>query len=101
MIGALDISDASLQVPQESKTRLRVVDSVGYGYAKCLPGQRDGARRWFFFFCDFLEKQLGMECCKEQPSILKVNNANGGGCMLLLFYLQCHQISCIKRFCPC
>ena len=51
--------------------------------AECLPGQRDGARSWYFFFCDFLEKQLGMECCKEQRSILKVKNANGGGCMLL------------------
>ena len=51
--------------------------------AKCLAGQRDGARRWYFFFCDFLEKHLNMECCKEQPSILKVNKADGGGCMLL------------------
>ena len=24
-----------------------------------------------------------MECCKEQPSILKVNKANGSGCLLL------------------
>ena len=24
-----------------------------------------------------------MECCKEQPSILKVNSANGSGCLLL------------------
>ena len=30
MIEALDISDAYLQVPQESKRRLKVVDAVGY-----------------------------------------------------------------------
>ena len=86
VIGALDISDAYLQVPQEFKRKLRVVDSGGYDdliIAKCLPGQRDGARRWYFFFCDFLEKHLNMECCKEQPSISKVNKADGGGCMLL------------------
>ena len=86
VIGALDISDAYLQVPQEFKRKLRVVDSGGYDnliIAKCLPGQRDGARRWYFFFCDFLEKHLNMECCKEQPSILKVSKADGGGCMLL------------------
>ena len=86
VIGALDISDAYLQVPQESKRHLKVVDAVGYDdliIAKCLPGQGDGARRWYFFFCEFLEKQLEMECCKEQPSILKVNKANGSGCLLL------------------
>ena len=86
VIGALDISDAYLQVPQEFKRRLKVVDNGGCDdliIAKCLPGQRDGARRWYFFFCDFLEKQLNMECCKEQPSILKVSKADGGGCMLL------------------
>ena len=86
VIGALDISDAYLQVPQEFKRKLRVVDSGGYDnlvIAKCLPGQRDGARRWYFFFCDFLEKHLNMECCKEQPSILKVSKSDGGGCMLL------------------
>ena len=86
VIGALDISDAYLQVPQESKRHLKVVDAVGYDdliITKCLPGQRDGARHWYFFFCEFLEKQLGMECCKEQPSILKVNKANGSGCLLL------------------
>ena len=86
VIGALDISDAYLQVPQESKRHLKVVDAVGYDdliIAKCLPGQRDGARCWYFFFCEFLEKQLGMECCKEQPSILKVSKAHGSGCSLL------------------
>ena len=85
VIGALDISDAYLQVPQEFKRHLKVVDAVGYDdliIAKCLPGQRDGARRWYFS-CEFLEKQLGMECCKEQPSILKVNKANGSGFLLL------------------
>ena len=86
VIGALDISDAYLQVPHKSKRHLKVVDAVGYDdliVAKCLPGQRDGARRWYFFFCEFLEKQLGVECCKEQPSILKVSKANGSGCLLL------------------
>lgn len=68
VIGALDISDAYLQVPQEFKRRLKVVDNGDYDaliIAKCLPGQRDGARRWYFFFCDFLEKKLNMECCLE------------------------------------
>ena len=88
VIGALDISDAYLQVPQtqESKRRLKVVHAGGYDdliIAKCLLGQRDGARGWYFFFCEFLEKQLRTECCKEQPSILKMNKANGGGCLLL------------------
>ena len=57
VIGALDISDAYLQVPQESKRRLKVVDAVGYDaliIAKCLPGQRDCARRWYFFFLRIL-----------------------------------------------
>ncbi len=85
VIGLLDISDAYLQVPQELKRRLKVTDSGGYDdliIAKRLHGQRDGARRWYFFFCDFLEKQLGLVSCSELPSILKVRDSDGG-CMLL------------------
>lgn len=65
---------------------MKVVDGGGYDnviIAACLLGKRHGARRWYVFFCDFLEKQLGLECCAEQPSILKLNKSQGGGCMLL------------------
>ena len=86
-----------------------MVDSGGFDdliIAKCLPGQPDGARRWYFFFCDFLEKHLNMECCKEQPSILKVNKADGGsgGCMLLHVddvLLTMSATFMKETFCPC
>ena len=48
MLVSFDVSDAYLCVDQEQPRPVRLVDGQAgiYMIAKCLPGQRDGARRW-------------------------------------------------------
>ena len=63
VLGALDISDAYLQVPQEVPRRISILDGnihSGLVINKCLPGQRDGSRRWFDHFSSFLTTKLNL-----------------------------------------
>ena len=44
-----------------------------YIIAKNLPGQRLGAKAWYWFFRDFLSKVFGYEWCTEQPFLCRMN----------------------------
>ena len=47
---SFDVSDAYLMVPQENIRWTNFVDNgESYVIARCLPGQRDGTKRWFNF----------------------------------------------------
>ena len=86
VLGALDISDAYLQVPQEVPRRISILDGgshSGLVINKCLPGQRDGSRRWFDHFSAFLISKLGLSPCLEQPALFKIPEADGGGALLM------------------
>ena len=85
VLGALDISDAYLQVPQEVPRRIAILDDdVHSGLViRCLPGQRDGSRRWFEHFSSFLISRLDLTPCLEQPALFKVPEADGGGALLM------------------
>ena len=86
VLGALDISDAYLQVPQEVPRRISIVDGnihPGLVINKCLPGQRDGSRRWFDHFSSFLITKLNLSPCLEQPALFKVPAEDGGGALLM------------------
>ena len=75
-----DIGDAFLMVPQSQLRRVRIVDTnETYIIAKCLPGQRDGTKRWFQFFTNYLAVEHGMETCTECPALVR-----GDHCVLLL-----------------
>ena len=50
---------------------------------RCLPGQRDGSRRWFDFFTDFLVKELNLNQCAEQPAMFRIPACDGGGVLLV------------------
>ena len=70
VLGALDISDAYLQVPQEVPRRISILDGgihSGLVINKCLPGQRDGSRRWFDRFSAFLISKLDLSPCLDNP----------------------------------
>ena len=44
-----------------------------YVIEKCVPGQRDGAQRWFGYFVQFLtDKFDALESCVENPAIMRV-----------------------------
>ena len=86
VLGALDIGDAYLQVPQANRRRVRILDypsEVQLLICRCLPGQRDGSRRWFDFFSEFLVKELDLKPCAEQPAMFKIPACDGGGVLLV------------------
>ena len=78
VLGALDISDAYLQV-------LHLDDEAHSGLVinKCLPGQRDGSRRCFDHFSSFLTSTLNLAPCLEQPALFKVPEEDSGGALLM------------------
>ena len=86
VLGALDISDAYLQVPQEVPRRISILDDEvhsGLVINECLPGQRDGNRRWFDYFSSFLTSKLNLAPCLEQPALFKVPEEDGGGALFM------------------
>ena len=86
VLGALDISDAYLQVPQEVPRRISILDDgihSGLVINKCLPGQRGGSRRWFDHFSAFLISKLNLSPCLEQPALFRIPQADGGGALLM------------------
>ena len=42
---------------------------------KNLPGQRLGAKSWYWLFRQFLRRELGFEFCIEQPCLGRVGDA--------------------------
>ena len=84
VLGALDISDAYLQVPQEVPRRISILDDDTHsGLVIRLPGQRDGSRRWFEHFSSFLISRLNLSPCLEQPALFKIPEADDGGALLM------------------
>ena len=86
VLGALDISDAYLQVPQEVPRRISILDDnnhSGLVINRCLPGQRDGSRRWFEHFSSFLTSKLNLSPCLEQPALFRIPQEDGGGALLM------------------
>ena len=60
VIGALDVKDAFLQVPQQKP--LRIVTTMGeYEVLRNLPGQRIGAKAWYEHLRSYLIEQQGFE----------------------------------------
>ena len=58
VIGALDVKDAFLQVPQERP--LRIVTAMGeYKLLRNLPGQRIGAKAWYEHLRSYLIEEQG------------------------------------------
>ena len=79
IMGAFDISDAYLQVDQPTPKKICIIDRPDANYIihRCLPGQRDGARRWCDHFSSFVQTDLGREICAEVPSLFKLPDDKG------------------------
>ena len=79
IMGAFDISDACLQVDQPTPKKICIIDRPDANYIihRCLPGQRDGARRWCDHFSSFVQTDLGREICAEVPSLFKQPDDKG------------------------
>jgi hypothetical protein len=67
---SLDIKYAFLQVPQKDPIQVDL-HGVSYVILKNLPGQRQGAREWYWHFRQFLTDELGFSWCDIQPCLAK------------------------------
>ena len=68
ILGAIDIGDAFLIVPQIQPT-LVSSGSETFALGKMLPGQRDGSQLWFYSVSNFLHEQLIFKHCSAYPSL--------------------------------
>ena len=80
VLGAIDIGDAFLTVPQQQPT-LVTSGAETFALGRVLPGQRDGSQLWFESVSGFLNEKLGFEHCQAYPSLLR---SPGGECLILL-----------------
>ena len=79
-VAALDISDAYLTVVQKEtcyvkisqwmKELLKLPENSLWQLKRVLPGQRNGAQRWFQDFSHHLQ-ELGFDSCTAMPSVLR------------------------------
>eukprot|EP00438_Fugacium_kawagutii_P013012 Skav219672 [mRNA] locus=scaffold3149:113084:120619:+ [translate_table: standard] len=88
VLGSLDITDAYLMVDQEQPRKVVLSsnfsssagDDFGWIILKVLPGQRDGARKWYDHFLQTLKDEFAAKPCEVQPAIVKIP---GHGCLLM------------------
>ena len=75
-MAAIDVKDPYLEVPQEEPVIAGLpADYAGAGkyvFLKGMPGQRDGAQRWFIYFVSFLKSEMQFTSCVENPAIMRV-----------------------------
>ena len=64
------MKDAFLMVDQEKPMVVALRNRL-YRVKGNLPGQRLGAKMWYWSFREFLTKELAMEWCVEQPCLAK------------------------------
>ena len=70
LLGALDVKDAFLQVPQDEPTQ--VTTSTGhFEVNRNFPGQRIGAKAWFEYFTSWLCEK-GSQFSKTNPCLQKL-----------------------------
>ena len=97
VLGSLDVTDAYLMVPQPTPRPINVVGGEafsedGWVINKCLPGQRDGARRWYMYFKDLLEDELNAKACEVQPAIFKLMSRDKEGEVLGFILLHVDDV---------
>lgn len=70
VLATADIKDAFLCVPQEKPFSVQL-GGRRYTIAKNLPGQRLGAKAWYWHFRTFLSSTFAYEWCVEQPCLCR------------------------------
>ena len=68
LLASMDIGDAFLQVNQENPVKCEL-QGCEYVILKNLPGQRLGARSWYWYFRNYLEEKFQHEFCDVQPCL--------------------------------
>ena len=70
LLGPVDVKDAFLMVEQPSPMMVTLLGRT-YWVKRNLPGQRLGAKSWYWQLRQFLIEKLDMMFCVEQPCIAK------------------------------
>ena len=70
ILAALDIKDAFLQAPQEHVVAV-VLAGVEYVVLRNFPGQRLGAKAWYWHFRQYATSALGFEWSAVQPFLAR------------------------------
>ena len=82
ILGAWDIKDAFLQVPRERP--LQITTATGYyKVLKNIPGQRIGAKAWYEFLREYLEKELSFTFDVVNPCLGKQGAGSNLVCVLV------------------
>ena len=69
-LGTLDVKDAFLMVDQPSPMLVTLLEQT-FTVRKNLPGQRLGARSWYWYLRDFLSTEMDFKWCSEQPCLAR------------------------------
>eukprot|EP00435_Cladocopium_sp_Y103_P055313 s907_g18.t1 len=68
--GLTSLADEDAFVPQPSLVIVKLYNKQYY-IRRNLPGQRQGARSWYWYFRDCVSATLGFSWCVEQPCLAK------------------------------
>ena len=83
-------------VPQPTPRPVHVVGESfsedGWVINKCLPFQRDGARRWYMYFKNLIEDELNAKACEVQPAIFKLMSRDKEGEVLGFILLHVDDV---------
>ena len=71
VLAALDIKDASLQVPQQHVVSVNL-HGTEYVVLRNLPGQRLGAKAWYWYFREYVTSSMNFEWCSVQPCLVNM-----------------------------
>eukprot|EP00435_Cladocopium_sp_Y103_P052743 s680_g16.t1 len=72
-LASLDVKDAFLQVPQPTLIVVTLYNKQ-YLLQRNLPGQRLGARSWYWYFREYVNEALECTWCREQPCLARCTN---------------------------
>ena len=70
VMASLDIKDAFLEVPQHTPLSIKFAGQT-WVVLKNLPGQRLGARAWYWYLRTFLDETMKFEFCSVQPCLAR------------------------------
>eukprot|EP00435_Cladocopium_sp_Y103_P011449 s72_g3.t1 len=74
MLATLDVKDAFLEVPQPTAFRVTLAGEV-FVVLRNLPGQRFGAKAWYWFIRGVFEDNLNYEWCTIHPCLARCKDS--------------------------
>ena len=70
VLSTLDVKDAFLEVPQPTPLKVKL-NNQWFVVLRNLPGQRQGARAWYWFIRQYLTEHMDFEWCTIHPCLAR------------------------------